>query len=111
FKPIEIDLGIFVANFELLANLIVEIFQKLLSCLSHRLVNFEAEFELKIIECRLDLFFLTAPLINGANSLFEVYARLDSTQYFITRSKYSFEQFKFLREKLIYTLIGFILAI
>ena len=54
FKSIEIDLRVFVTDFQLLANLIIEIFKQLLPRLAHRLVDLEAQFELQLIERRLD---------------------------------------------------------
>ena len=46
FKSVQINLRIIIANLQLFAHLIVEIFEQLLSGLAHRLVDLEAQFKL-----------------------------------------------------------------
>ena len=50
-KAGKIDLRVIIADLQLLANLVIEIFEQLLPSLAHRLVDLEAQFELQLVEC------------------------------------------------------------
>ena len=62
-----------------LANFVVKIFQQLLPRLRDRFVDLEAQLHLKLIEGGLDLFVLSAALIDVVDALLEIDARFDST--------------------------------
>ena len=49
-EAVEINLGIFIANLQLLTDLVIEVLEQLLPRLAHRLVDFEAELKLELID-------------------------------------------------------------
>ncbi len=78
----------FILHTEFLAHFVVEMLQQLAACLRHSFVNFEAEFELELVECGPDFLRLAATLIDGSDALFEVHARLDGASHFIARAEH-----------------------
>src|SRR5487761_67278 len=111
FKSVKIDLRIVITDLQLFSDLIIKIFKQLLPCLTHRLVDLEAQFELQLVECRLDLVRLAASLIDRPDPLLEIDARLNRAENLVARAENAFEEFEFLREQLIDALIRFVLAV
>ena len=111
FESIKIDFRVFVANLELLSNLVVEILEQLSPRLAHRFVDLEAQFELKLIERGLDLVRLAALLIDRADALLEIDAGLNRPENLVARAEHAFEEFEFLREQLIDAFVRFVLAV
>lgn len=110
-ETVQISLRRLVADPELFANFVVEIFEQLLAGSAHRLVNFEGEFQLQLVKRRLNLFRPAAVLVNAGNPFFEVDARLDGAEDLVAGTKHALEELKFLAQKLVDALIGLVFLI
>ena len=97
----EIDPRVFFADFQLLADFVVEVFKKFLPRLTHGFIDFEAEFELKLVKCGLDLVRLATLLIDGRYPLFEIDAGFDRPQHLVAGAEYAFKELELLRQELI----------
>src|SRR5207237_8720727 len=89
----------FISDFELFPNFVVKVLQQLAARLRHRLIDLQAEFELKLIERDFDFLVLAAALVDVVDALLEVHAAFNRTQHFIARAKDPLEQLELLREQ------------
>jgi len=111
FQLAEVRFGIIVAHSELFADFIIEIFQQFAARLRHRLVDFEAQFKLELIEGDFDFIVFAAALVNVVDAFFEIHAGLDGAQDFIARAEDTLEKLELLGEQFVHPAVSFILSI
>ena len=95
-ESVKVCPGRLVPDSELVAHLIVKVFKQLAPRGGHGLVDFKAEFQLKLVKRRLDLFGLAATLVDVGDTLFKVNTRLDCAQNLVTGSEDAFKELEFL---------------
>src|SRR5437899_11478903 len=90
---------------KLFSDFVVKVFKKLLPRFRDRFVDLEAQLQLQLIECSLDLFVLSAALVDVVDALLEIDARLDCSQYFIACAEDAFEEMELFREQFVNTFV------
>ncbi len=92
---VQIGLRGLAAYLEFFPDFIVEVLEQLATGVGHRLVDFQAQFELEVVEGGLDFILLAAALVDGGDALFEVDAGLDGAQHFVAGAEHVFEELEF----------------
>ena len=96
---------------QLVVDFGVKILQELPAGAGHGLVDLRAQFQLQLVERRLDLLGRAAALVNGGDPLLEIDARLDGPQHFVAGPEDALEERELLGQQLEDALVGLVLPV
>ncbi len=111
FVPREISLTLVEAYPQLVVDFGVEILQELPARAGHGLVDLGAQFELQLIERRLDLLGRAAALVDGGDAFLEIDARLDGPQHFVAGPEDALEERELLGQQPEHALVGLVVPV
>lgn len=105
-EKIEIFFALLEVDSEFPVNFVVEVFEQLQFCVVEFLLFLFFKGCFECVECFLNFLCGSALFVNSGNAFFEVNSAFNGSEHFVACTEYSAEEFEFLIEQLVDSLVG-----